>query len=55
MPHVNLIILTQLKVTKDTLIDRWHVLKIYKHMFNYESLHMSESQPSLTKSQLNLA
>jgi hypothetical protein len=37
----------QLKVTKDALIDGWHVSKIYKHMFNYESSHMNKSQASL--------
>jgi hypothetical protein len=36
---------TQLKVTKDTLIDGSHVLKIYKHILDYESSHMSKSQP----------
>jgi len=24
-----------------------HVSKIYKHMFNYESLHMNKNQPNL--------
>jgi hypothetical protein len=37
----------QLRVTKATLIDGWHVSKIYKHMFNYESLHMSKNQHNL--------
>jgi hypothetical protein len=38
----------QLKVTKNVLIVGSHVLKIYKHMFNYESSHMSKSQLNLT-------
>jgi hypothetical protein len=32
---------TQLKVTKDVLIDEWHVLKIDKHTFNYEFSHIN--------------
>jgi hypothetical protein len=41
--------LTQLRVTKDALIDAWHVSKIYKHVFNYESSHTSKNQPSLAQ------
>jgi hypothetical protein len=37
----------QVRVTKDARIDEWHVSKIYKHMFDYESSHMSKNQPSL--------
>jgi hypothetical protein len=36
---------TQLKATKDALIDGSHVSKTYKHMLNYESSHMNKSQP----------
>jgi hypothetical protein len=38
---------TQLKAIKNTLKNGWHVLKIYKHMFNYESSQMNKSQPNL--------
>jgi hypothetical protein len=37
----------KLKVTKNALIDEWHVSKIYKHMFNYESPHMNKSELNL--------
>jgi len=36
----------QPSVTKDVLMDGWHVSKIYKHIINY--LHMTKNQPSLT-------
>jgi hypothetical protein len=34
----------QLNVTKDALMDGWHMSKIYKHI----TLHMTKSQPNLT-------
>jgi len=45
----------QLSVTKDALMDGWHVLKIYKHV-----MYMTKSQPnlahvvSIAKSQFNM-